>query len=105
MKMNEYQAKASQTNIYPSNMIGTMAIGLALNEEAGEAAGLLQKHIRDGGVFSNLALVKELGDVLWHISQLANRIGWDLESVADVNLQKLQSRQEREAIGGSGDDR
>jgi len=105
MELNEYQFKANKTNIYPNGKLGVLAISLALNEEAGEVASLFQKHIRDGGVFSNNALVKELGDVLWQLSQLASRIGWDLESVADVNLQKLQSRQERGKITGGGDDR
>ena len=47
----------------------------------------------------------ELGDVLWYVAQLASELGYDLEQVADANLQKLSSRASRGRIGGSGDQR
>ncbi len=107
MELNEYQFKASETNIYPRNRLGVMAIALALNEEAGEVASLLQKAIRDDYSLGLEALnmKKELGDVLWQLSQLADRFGFTLDEVAQANIMKLADRQERNVIGGSGDDR
>ena len=47
----------------------------------------------------------ELGDVLWYISQLASELGYELDDIANSNLQKLKSRKVRGKIQGSGDDR
>lgn len=83
------------------------ALGLA--EEAGEVAGKFAKAIRDeGGVISEerkLAIVKELGDVMWFVAELATCLEVDLDLVAEMNLQKLASRKARGVIGGSGDNR
>jgi NTP pyrophosphatase (non-canonical NTP hydrolase) len=48
---------------------------------------------------------KELGDVLWYISALARDLDIDLDTIAQMNLQKLKDRQERNQIQGSGDNR
>jgi NTP pyrophosphatase (non-canonical NTP hydrolase) len=50
-------------------------------------------------------LILELGDILWHVALVANNLGYSLEAVADLNLQKLESRKQRDMIKGSGDDR
>ncbi len=77
--------------------------------EAGEVADKVKKVIRDrGGVFdadTREAIKLELGDVLWYVAQLASELGYDLNEVADANLQKLSSRAARGRIGGSGDQR
>lgn len=50
-------------------------------------------------------LKKEAGDILWQLAGLCRMMGWDLEGVAQMNLDKLSSRQERGVIDGSGDNR
>ena len=50
-------------------------------------------------------LQKELGDVLWQLSGLCSVMGWSLEEVAQQNLDKLASRQQRNVIEGNGDNR
>jgi hypothetical protein len=46
-----------------------------------------------------------LGDVLWYVSQLAAEIGFTLDEIGEMNLDKLFSRRERGVLGGSGDQR
>lgn len=80
---------------------------LGLTGEAGEVADKVKKMIRDQGgrldpVTAN-AILLELGDVLWYISALADDLGSDLLEVANMNLGKLASRQQRNQIHGSGD--
>lgn len=115
--LNEYQKKAHETANYPEGCVGGInanhtswlypALGLA--EEAGEVSGKFAKAIRDsaGKVDEErkAAIVKELGDVMWFVAELATCLEVDLDLVAEMNLQKLASRKERGVIGGSGDDR
>jgi NTP pyrophosphatase (non-canonical NTP hydrolase) len=50
-------------------------------------------------------LKKELGDVLWFVSSIAKMYDIPLSDVAMYNINKLYSRQQRNVIGGSGDER
>ena len=52
-----------------------------------------------------MALIKELGDVLWYVANLATELGVDVSEVAQINLDKLNSRMERGVQKGSGDNR
>lgn len=117
LDFNEYQKKAHTTASYPCGTIGAEAFpvnylypALGLAEEAGEVAGKYAKAIRDnnGAVLDRdreTAIVKELGDVMWFVAELATCLGVKLEDVAQKNLDKLASRKERGVIHGSGDDR
>ena len=48
-------------------------------------------------------LKKELGDILWQTAGLAHVMGWTLEDVAQMNLDKLAARKEAGTIDGNGD--
>lgn len=50
-------------------------------------------------------LYKELGDVLWQLSGVCSVLGVDLETIAQMNLDKLAGREERGTIIGDGDNR
>src|SRR5579859_4148997 len=94
----EYQRFSRRTAAYPREAWLTYpALGLA--GEAGEVADHAKKAIRDdGGIVGDdrrAAIAKELGDVLWYVSQLASELGLELEEIARENLEKLFSRQRR----------
>jgi NTP pyrophosphatase (non-canonical NTP hydrolase) len=103
MKLTEYQAKARATAIYkPEHRITYPTLG-AVNE-AGEVAGKVKKMLRGDGV-SLEAIADEIGDVLWYLAALAGDIGYDLDTIAKRNLEKLDSRKERGVLQGDGDNR
>ncbi len=77
---------------------------LGLCGEAGEVAEKIKKFFRDED-FSKEDIVKELGDVLFYITALANHIGSDLQIVMNKNIEKLHDRLDRNKIQGSGDNR
>jgi hypothetical protein len=54
---------------------------------------------------AKLAIAKELGDVLWYLGQASREVGYTLDQVALMNLEKLTSRKERGVLHGSGDNR
>ena len=109
MEMNSYQDSARKTAAYPDVGCNPIYATLGLTGEAGEVADKVKKVIRDrAGIFdaeTREAIKLELGDVLWYVAQLASELGYDLEEVAEANLQKLSSRAARGRIGGSGDQR
>ncbi|MFN0069927.1 MAG: nucleoside triphosphate pyrophosphohydrolase family protein [Chloroflexota bacterium] len=82
---------------------------LGLVNEAGEVAGKIKKIFRDkGGQISEddrEALKLELGDVLWYMAQICTELDITLDDVAQANIEKLQSRYERNTIHGDGDHR
>lgn len=105
MTLNEYQERANgtshavvidgDTRIYPV---------LGLVGEAGEVANKLKKFYRDDNPDIE-GLVSELGDVLWYVAELSRVIGYDLQTVASYNLNKLAERKAKGTIHGSGDKR
>ena len=108
MNFTEYQQEARKTAIYPEEFkIIYTALGLV--GESGEVAEKIKKVIRDkGGNFSTddkTEITKELSDVLWYVANLAADLDIDLGLIAAVNLEKLRSRQERDKLKGSGDNR
>jgi len=78
---------------------------LGLVGEAGEVAEKLKKSFRDGAVLDKEGMIKELGDVLFYVAVTANFYGSTLEKVAKLNMDKLDSREERGVLQGSGDNR
>ena len=108
MTLNEYQERAVKTAIYGAGN-GTIYPALGLAGEAGEVANVAKKVLRDdGGLISaekKAQLIKEAGDCLWYLAALARDLETDLETLAVINLEKLESRMKRGVIGGSGDNR
>ena len=109
MNFNEYQTKARETAIYP-NLGGNIYYPtLGLCGESGEVAEKVKKIIRDdNGVISydkRLEIKKELGDVLWYLSNLSSELGLSLEEIAELNIQKLHERMKNNKLHGEGDNR
>ncbi|MFZ9078524.1 MAG: nucleoside triphosphate pyrophosphohydrolase family protein [Alphaproteobacteria bacterium] len=108
MNMQDYQTQASKTAIYnDADIIVYPALGLM--SEAGEVAGKIKKVLRDNnGHFDpnqREAISHEVGDVLWYLAALCTDLGIGMETIAQRNLDKLNSRMARGVIAGSGDHR
>lgn len=104
ISLNGYQDEARKTAIYPDLVALDYTI-LGLCGECGELANLRKKHLRKPLQGSNryvhaedlarrAALADELGDVLWYLSQVAHELGYDLETIARMNMKKLAARME-----------
>ena len=109
MDFKTYQNKARETAQYPNLGSNYIYPTLGLVGEAGEVAEKVKKVIRDKkGIFdeaSKCSIKKELGDVLWYISNLCTEFEFNMEDVAIQNLEKLKLRAAKGKISGSGDDR
>lgn len=95
-----------QEELIPASYVYT-ALGLA--GEAGEVVEKIKKIVRNQrGIFKpkdKEALKKEMGDVLWYLSDLCNQLEMSLQDVMESNVEKLSSRLERNVIRSEGDDR
>ena len=109
MTFDEYQKKSRETAIYPNQGNNFIYPTLGLVGESGEIAEKVKKIIRDNNGllddFKREEIKKELGDVLWYVSQLATEIKINLSDIAETNISKLQSRKERDKLSGDGDNR
>jgi len=109
MNFKEYQKQSQKTAQYPNKGNNYIYPVLGLAGESGEVAEKFKKIIRDndGKIDSDkkTEIEKELGDVLWYISQIATELNINLEDIAQKNIEKLQSRLERGCIKGDGDNR
>ena len=113
MKFDDYQKKATKYDFFEAtedtNQVGFLEKVLGLVGEAGETADKIKKLIRDkDGVVSDedrTVISKELGDTLWYLASIARYLNVPLSEVAQGNLDKLESRFERNKLHGEGDER
>jgi len=78
---------------------------LGLVGESGEVAEKIKKLFRDKGKFSDEDVLKELGDVLFYVVALSNIFGGNLKKTMEMNMAKLDDREQRGKLKGSGDNR
>lgn len=108
MELTDYQISALKTAVYPEQY-KIIYPALGMTGEAGEVADKVKKVIRDNNSQfteeKKMEIAKEIGDVLWYCAVLAHDIGFSLEEVGRMNIDKLKSRQKRGKLSGSGDNR
>lgn len=92
MTINEYQRAAMRTapDFNPANLLMNGVLGLC--GESGECSDMVKKYLFQGHGLDEEHLAKELGDVAWYLAVTANAIGYDLETVLQMNVDKLRKR-------------
>lgn len=116
----EYQLRAMSTCLTTCYNFSYMMLNLVgeVGELASKVAKAIRKreattsngHLRHPSTRSiddelEEAMKLEAGDVLWQLAGLCSVMGWGLEEIARMNLDKLASRQQRGVIDGNGDNR
>ncbi len=113
MNFTEYQELANATAQYPQQGNNAIYPALGLTGEAGEAADKVKKIWRNQGISNASAysteqkteLAKELGDVLWYIAAFAYELKIPMNTIAVMNIEKLQDRVARNVVLSEGDNR
>ena len=123
LTLNQYQEKAMTTCMDSCENFSYMFLNLV--GEVGEFASKVAKQIRKGNMgigtydgnhlhflfntdmetcqIMEDELAKEAGDILWQLSGLCSIMGWKLEDIAQINLDKLAARKAIGTIDGNGD--
>ena len=65
---------------------------LGMCGEAGECADIVKKHMMQGHNLDKEHLAKEVGDVLWYIAETATALGFNLDNIMQMNVDKLKAR-------------
>lgn len=113
MNFDEYQEKAAKYDLFEATEdlkeVGFIEKVLGLVGEAGETADKIKKLLRDkDGMVSDedrALVVKELGDTLWYLAAISRYLNTPLSEVAEGNIEKLESRYQRNKLHGEGDER
>ncbi len=93
MTINEYQKLAMVTlnpELDKKDVLINGVMGLC--GESGEAIDIVKKHLAQGHELDKEELAKELGDVAWYLAETATAIGYDLEDIFQMNIDKLKKR-------------
>ena len=93
MTINEYQ-KLAMTTLNPElNEKDVLINGvMGLCGESGEAIDIVKKHLAQGHELDKEHLAKELGDIAWYLAETATAIGYSLEDILQMNIDKLKKR-------------
>lgn len=94
MTINEYQQNALRTaqtgTLTASELLLNSALGIC--GEGGEYADLIKKTAFQCHRLDKEHLAKELGDIAWYLAVGAYAIGYDLETIMQMNVDKLKAR-------------
>ena len=93
MTANEYQ-KLAMTTLNPElNKKDVLINGvMGLCGESGEAIDIVKKHLAQGHELDAGHLAKELGDIAWYLAETATAIGYELDDIFKMNIEKLKKR-------------
>lgn len=92
MTLNEYQALARRTQNNELTPVDRREHALkGMCSEVGEIHGVYQK-VYQGHEVNTDDVIKELGDVMWFVAEMADALGVDLDDVATRNIEKLRKR-------------
>jgi NTP pyrophosphatase (non-canonical NTP hydrolase) len=109
MTGNMYQVLASRTNDgkasarlqdslnyyeerFELDIGGIINACVGLSGEVGELNDIVKKWIFHQKELNEVHLKKELGDVMWYVAMLCESMGWNLDDVLQMNVDKLKAR-------------
>lgn len=94
MTINEYQKAALRTaqteELTHIELVMNAALGLC--GESGEVADIVKKFRFQGHDLDFEHIAKELGDIAWYLAVGAYAIVYDLETILQMNVDKLKAR-------------
>jgi NTP pyrophosphatase (non-canonical NTP hydrolase) len=93
LNFTEYQIQARRTVPEFKNFNEKMLnAAMGLVGESGEVMDLLKKERFQGHKVLATEYANELGDIMWYLNLMADAIGYTLEEIAEMNIEKLKKR-------------
>ena len=99
MTINDFQIAAMRTvpaiqREFPMVVENACVLNgvMGLAGESGECVDIVKKYLMQGHTLDREHLASELGDVAWYLAVTARAIGYDLEEIFQMNVDKLWKR-------------
>ena len=108
MTGNEYQEQAMRTNdghaqdrladrmlagiMHKKDVAGLINGLMGLTGEVGELTDLFKKWIFHNASLDEEHAKKEVGDVLWYVALICHSMGWNIDDIMRMNIDKLKAR-------------
>jgi len=89
----QYRTEVLRTYVQsddPKEKLTLAALGLT--GESGEVADHVKKALFQGHEIDPDHIAKELGDILWYIALACDAVGYSLDEVMQLNVEKLRKR-------------
>lgn len=77
---------------YPVSDLMLLNGALGLGGESGEVEDIVKKFVFQGHPLDKAHIAEELGDVAWYLAVAAHSIGYDMDTVLQMNVDKLRTR-------------
>lgn len=90
MEFNDYQQAANRTLMGSEQVLTNCALGLS--SETGQVVDLIKQFTFQNHDLDQERLTKEMGDVLWYLSQVAQWANISFDEVATENIRRLSKR-------------
>lgn len=95
MEFSDFQREANRTDQRPGSDEGALLFPvIGLSSEVGSLVRHVKKRLRDQDAYELFSgeMIDELGDVLWYVANLAEKLGVGLDEIAEANLRKIRGR-------------
>ncbi|MDQ3246266.1 MAG: nucleoside triphosphate pyrophosphohydrolase family protein, partial [Pseudomonadota bacterium] len=95
MELNDFQREANRSDQRPGDDEGALLFPvIGLSSEVGSLVRHVKKRLRDQDAYELFSgeMADELGDVLWYVANLAEKLNMSLEEIAAANLRKIRGR-------------
>lgn len=96
MDLNDFQREANRTDQRPGrDDEGALLFPvIGLSSEIGSLVRHVKKRLRDEDAYELFSdeMADELGDVLWYVANLSEKLGFELDDIAERNLRKIRGR-------------
>jgi NTP pyrophosphatase (non-canonical NTP hydrolase) len=95
VELNDFQREANRTDQRPGDDEGALLFPvIGLSSEVGSLVRHVKKRLRDQDAYELFSgeMADELGDVLWYVANLADKLNTSLEEIAQANLRKVRGR-------------
>lgn len=96
MELSDYQREANRTDQRPGrdDEAALLFPVIGLGSEIGSLVRHVKKRLRDQDAYELFSdeMTDELGDVLWYVANLAEKLGVSLDAIAERNLRKTRGR-------------
>ena len=97
-ELREHDADIYQLDVlkyapdYQHYKLNVLYAAIGMCGEAGEVSELVQQYEYHGHAIDTEHLARELGDVLWYVSYMADLFGYSLGKIMEINQDKLAKR-------------